>query len=174
MRLLKFLIFYVFFRKFFKDSKRSPSIFWNFATEWMLKKSLRAPAPLLQLSALWDFSRGIIFVLKLGFLRPSTLYLVFKDRCFFYVTSYKNWSLRSPSPQFLQETKHFANVKDSSMFSALCDIPETFIKIFEKFFLQFSVFEKFSVRKNGFFAVSSWGRFVLETYAYPFGYFLAL
>ena len=60
------------------------SIFWNFATKWIFKK-----VPLLQFSALWNFSNRIIFVLKLGFLRPSTLYPIFvflKDRCFFYAT----------------------------------------------------------------------------------------
>ena len=47
-----------------------------------------------------------------------------------------------------------------------------FSKNFEIFFL-FSV-EGFPLRKNGFFAVFSWGRMVFEAYAYPFGYFLAL
>ena len=47
-------------------------------------------------------------------------------------------------PQFLPETKRFARVKDSSRFSALCDLPETIKSIFEKFrkkFLNF-VFKK--------------------------------
>ena len=31
-------------------------------------------------------------------------------------------------PEFSQETKRFASVKDCSRFSALCDLPETLIK----------------------------------------------
>ena len=82
MRLLNFLS--IIFRK---TPNGLPSVFWNFATESMLKN---LKGPLLQFSALWDFSKGIIFVLKLGFLRPSTLYPIFvffKDRCFFYAIS---------------------------------------------------------------------------------------
>ena len=46
---------------------------------------------------------------------------------------------------------------------------------FENFFPQFSAFFKgFPLRKMGFSVVSSWGRMVFETYAYPFGYFLGL
>ena len=48
-------------------------------------------------------------------------------------------------PQFLPETKRFARVKDSSRFSALCDLPETIKSIFEKFrkkFLNFLFFFK--------------------------------
>ena len=46
-----------------------------------------------------------------------------------------------------------------------------FKKIFRKKFLNFLFFLKFSVKKDGFFAVSCWGRMVLQIYAYPFGYF---
>ena len=76
--------------------------------------------------------------------------------------------------------KHFASIKDCSRFSAPCDLSETFFKkfkFFEKFriFFPFCFFKKmFPVEKDGFFAVSSWGRMVFEIYAYPFGYFLAL
>ena len=31
------------------------------------------------------------------------------------------------SPQFLLETKRFASIKNSSRFSALCDLPDAFI-----------------------------------------------
>ena len=48
-------------------------------------------------------------------------------------------------------------------------------KILSKnFFLNVLFFESFQVEKDEFFAVFSWGRMVFETYAYPFGYFLAL
>ena len=63
-------------------------------------------------------------------------------------------------PQFLPETKRFAKVKDSSRFSALCDLPETIKSIFEKFrkkipqfsvfFLKKIVFCCFQLGKNGF------------------------
>ena len=60
------------------------------------------------------------------------------DFCFFYrpvfflCDFFKNLFSSKP-PQFLQETKRFASVKNSSRFSALCDLPETFIeKIFQK------------------------------------------
>ena len=73
--------------------------------------------------------------------------------------------------------KRFASIKDCSRFSALCDLPETFfknfffgkIRIFFRIFLFF--FQRFPVEKDGFLAVSSWGRMVLEIYAYPFGNF---
>ena len=159
MRLpLKFLIFCFFFRKFFiKDSKESLFNFWNFATEWMLK-NLKG-SPISQFPALWHFSEGIIFVLKLGFLRSGTLYPIFvvlKDWCFFYATFLKICSTEAP-PQFLPETKRFVRVKDSSRFSALCDSPETIKNIFEKFRKidsQFSVFKGFSLRKMGFLLFS--------------------
>ena len=121
----------------------------------------------------------MIFVLKLGFLRSGTVYPIFvvlKDRCFFYATFLKICFTEAP-PQFLPETKSFARVKDSSRFSALCDLPETIKNIFEKFRIFSSIvyfFNGFSLRKMVFFAVFSWGRIVFETYAYPFGYFLAL
>ena len=58
--------------------------------------------------------------------------------------------------------KRFASIKDCSRFSALCDFSSIFC------------FLKVLVEKDGFFAVFSWERMVFETYAYPFGYFLAL
>ena len=51
---------------------------------------------------------------------PSTLYPIFvvsKDRCFFYATFLKISFIEAP-PQFLPETKRFARVEDSSRFSA--------------------------------------------------------
>ena len=95
------------------------------------------------------FSKGIIFVFKLGFLRPSTLYpiFVFFKAGVFSMRLFKIRFHRSP-PHFLQETKRFGSVKDSSTFSALCDLPETFIK---KFFPSFFCFLKeFPLRNMGF------------------------
>ena len=51
-------------------------------------------------------------MLKLGFLRPGTLYPIFvvlKDRCFFYAIL-KICFTEAP-PQFLPETERFARVK---------------------------------------------------------------
>ena len=98
-------------------------------------------------------------MLKLGFLRCGTLYPIFvvlKDLCFFYATFLKICFTEAP-PQFLPETKRFARVKDSSRFSALCDLPETIRNIFEKFrifFLNFLFFKGFSLRKMGFLLFS--------------------
>ena len=78
---------------------------------------------------------------------------VFWKTSVFSMRLFKNLSLLEAPPQFLQETKRFARVKDSSRFSALCDLPET-IKNFEFFP-----------------SISSRGRMVFEIYAYPFGYF---
>ena len=57
---------------------------------------------------------------------------------------------RSPS-SILPETKRFAKVKDSSRFSALCDLPETIKKIF---FFNFLFFKGFSLRKMSFLLFS--------------------
>ena len=89
-------------------------------------------------------------MLKLGFLRSGTLYPIFVE-CFFYATSLKI-CFTEASPQFLPETKRFARVKDSSRFSALCDLPET-KNIFEN--AEDSVFNKnytemISMKMNGF------------------------
>ena len=54
------------------------------------------------------------------------------------------------------------------------DIEKSVRKISEIFLLILLFFLMFPVEKDGFFAVSSWGRMVFEIYAYPFGDFLAL
>ena len=100
-------------------------------------------------------------------LRP---YVIFefcfsKDPCFFYATFFLICFHRSP-PQFLLETKRFASTKDCSSFSALCDLPETFIKKFRKIFSSAFCFLKgFRLRKISFLlfpAGEEWfSRFVL-------------
>ena len=105
------------------------------------------------------------------------IFVLFEDRCFLYATFLKFVFIEAPPPQCLQETNRFASIEDASRFSALCDLPETFIKKkFRKFFFFNFLFSKrFPVQKDGFSAVSSWGIIVFETFfAYPFGYFLAL
>ena len=75
---------------------------------------------------------NFVFLLKTG---------VFSMRLF------KKIVFTEAPPQFLRETKRFASVKDSSRFSALCDLPETI----KKFFLNFVFFLKgFPLRKMGF------------------------
>ena len=78
-------------------------------------------------------------MLKLGFVGSGTQYPIFvvlKDRCFFYAFFYATFlkiCFTEAPPQFLPETKRFARVKDSSRFSALCDLPETIKNFVEKF-----------------------------------------
>ena len=163
MRLLKFHNFC--FRKVFKVSRVPIRIFKKFCNRMDVKKISKGPPS--QFSTLSDFSQWIIFVLNLGFLRPSTLCPIlffFKDRCF-YASFFLICFYRS-SPQFLLETKRFASIKNCSRFSALCDLPENFsLKVFRKvtnFILIFCFFLKnvfgserwffccFQLKKNGF------------------------
>ena len=59
----------LFFFENFLSKESTFNFFWNSATEWILK-NLKG-SPLSQFPALWHFSKGIIFVLKLGFLRSG-------------------------------------------------------------------------------------------------------
>ena len=76
MRMLKIRIF-------FENFSKSPKVPFSFLiflkTEWLL---------ISQFSALRDFSKLVVFFLKLGFLRRSTLYPIFfsKTGVFFYAT----------------------------------------------------------------------------------------
>ena len=144
MRLLKFSFFV--FRKFFERLQTVSLQFFEILQQNGCLKISKGPP--LQFSALWDFSKGIIFVLKLGFLRPSTLYPIFvffKRPVFFLCGFFKFYFHRSP-PQFSQETKLFTRVKESSTFSALCDLPETFFKkIFENFRNFFLIFVSWKI-----------------------------
>ena len=71
MRLLKILIF-LFFENFLKTQRVPLQFFFEILQQNGFSKISKGP--LLQFSALWEISKWIIFVLKLGFLRPSTLY----------------------------------------------------------------------------------------------------
>ena len=64
----------------------------------------------------------------------------FKRLCVFSMRLFKKICFTEAPPQLLPETKRFARVKDSSRFSALCDLLET-ISIF---FPQFSFLKVFS------------------------------
>ena len=113
----------------------------------------------------------------------------FFQRPVFFICDFFNFFFIEVPPQFLPKMKRFVTLKDSSRFSALCDfkkiadlLQKNFSKIFWKNFGKFLkknfpsifCFLRFSVEEDGFFAVFSWGRMVFETYAHPFGYFLAL
>ena len=78
-------------------------------------------------------------------------------------------------PQFLPETKRFASVKDSSRFTALCDLPETIKNIFRKisiFSLSFLFFFKgFPLRKVSFLLFSVGEEWVSRLMRIPSGIF---
>ena len=98
-----------FFRKFFEVSNSPPSIFLNYRKRMDVKKSQRNPFS--QFSALWDFSEVIIFVLKLGFLRPSTLYPIFFQRPnVFHMRLFQFFFHRSP-PSIFTKNETFCDSK---------------------------------------------------------------
>ena len=185
MRLLKIRIF---FENFSKSSNGPPQFFLKYRKRMDVKKSQRTP--LSQFSALWDFSKVIIFVLKLGFLRPSTLYPIFFSKTgVFHMRLFQFFFHRSSPSIFTKngDSKGLVKVFGTMRLQKNCRWPskkffenilEKFRKIFEKnsknFPSIFCLFLRFSVEEDGFFAVFSWGRMVFETYAHPFGYFLAL
>ena len=94
----------------------------------MLKKSQSAPFTVF---GFVRFFKSNNFCLKIRFSQAqhaiSDFCFFFRDRCFFYATFFSN--LFSSKPQFLLGTKRFASIKHCSMFSALCDLPETFITL---------------------------------------------
>ena len=132
MRLLKILVFLFFFRKFFKDSNGFPFNFLKFCNR-MVKKSQRAPFTVFGIVRNFKMNN---FCLKIRFPAAQhaiSEFVLFKDRRFFLCYFFLICFHRSPPPQFLLKMKRFASIKDCSRISALCDLPETFKKIFEKF-----------------------------------------
>ena len=133
MRMLKILIFLFFFENF---SSLAP-IFRNFATEWMLK-NLKVP-PFTVFGIVRFFNR-IIFVLKLAFLRPSTLYpifeflktAVFSMRLFFLICFHRSPSIFTRNETFCE---HKALLKAFGTMRLAGDLHQ-------KNFPQFSVFLK--------------------------------
>ena len=175
MRLFKILIFFqkffrlpYFFQKFFNVPKASSFQFFDTLQQNECYKILKGPFftffGTLRLSGSFKKIRKIFsqfLVLKDRFL---------KDRSFFSATFLKFVFTEAPA-QFLQETKRFAR----GLLKALRltgDHQKCFRKILNFFSSIFCL--RFSVEKEWFFAVFSWGRMVFEAYAYPFGYFLAL
>ena len=136
MRLLKILIFCFFFAKFFKSRFN----FLKFCNRMDVKKISKCPP--FTVFGIVTFFKSNNFCLKIRFSQAQHAVSDFlnKDRCFFYATFFSNLFLSKP-PQFLLETKLFASIKHCSRFSALCDLPETFIKkFFEKFRFFSSIF----------------------------------
>ena len=123
------------------------------------------------------FFKSNNFCLKIRFSQVwhaiSYFCFFFKRPLFFLCEFFSNLFPSKPS-QFLLETKRFASIKHCSRFSALCDLPETFIKKnfrFRKIFFLNFLFLRFTVEKDGFSVGSSWRRIVFEIYGYPFGFF---
>ena len=137
------------------------------------------------------FFKSNNFVLKLGFLRPSTLYPIFFQRPVFFICDF-NFFHRSPSSIFTKnetfcDSKGLVKVFGTMRLQKnVGDLQKNFSKTFWKNFGKllkkiqkkypsiFCLFLGFSVEEDGFFVVFSWGKMVFETYAHPFGYFLAL
>ena len=175
MRLLEIRIS---FENFFSLQRVPLRIFfWNFATEWMLKIS---KSPLFTVFGILRFLKRNNFRLKIGFLRPSTLspiFVFFKRPVFFLCDFLKNLFSSKP-PSVFTRNETFCDrkglVKVFGTTGLTGDIQKKISKNFEqKNFPQFSVFKGFPLRLF-FFALSSCGRMVFETCAYPFGYLLAL
>ena len=106
----------------------------------------------------------------------------------FHMRLFQFFSSKSPSIFTKNETfcdsKGLVKVFGTMRLQKNCRCPsKKFSKIFSKNFGKFlkkifpsifCFFLRFSVEEDGFFAVFSWGRMIFETYAQPFGYFLAL
>ena len=175
---MRLKISHFFFENFSKTSKIPPSIFLKICYRMHVKKSDRAT--LLHFLALWDFAKRIkFFVLKLGFLRPSTLFAIFFQTGVFCIRLFQNLFSSKPSPSMFARNEsvceHYGLLKVIGTMRLTGDLYQKNFESFRKiFFFNFLFFKRFPVQKDGFFAVSSWGRMVFETYAYPSGYFLAL
>ena len=110
--------------------------------------------------ALWDFSKGIIFVLKFGFLRPSMLYPIFFSKKT-GVFSMRLFKFASPKPllSFCQKRNVLRELRTPQGFRHYASYrrpSKIFSKNFEIFFLNFlPVFLKgFSLSKMGFLLFS--------------------
>ena len=154
----------------FNDPKWSPFIFFLFCKRMDVKKISKCP--LLQFSALWDFSNRIIFVLKIGFLRPSMLYPIFVFlRPPFFLCDFSNLFSSKP-PQFLLETKRLRAQITVQGFRhyATCRRPSS--KKFSKiFFLNFLFFKGLRLRKMGFLLFPVGEEFFSRFMGIPFGFF---
>ena len=81
-----------FFQKFICPQSVPLPFLIFFATEWMV--------PLAQFSALWDFSKWIIFVLNYVFSDPARYIRLFFLRPAFFMRLFSNLFSSKPPPQF--------------------------------------------------------------------------
>ena len=143
-----------------------------------VKKSQRAPFTVFGIVRFFEMNN---FCLKIRFSQAqraiTDFCFFFKDWCFFCDFFSNLFSSKLPSIFTRNETfcEHKGLLKGFGTVRFTGDLQLIFFsKNDEFFFFNFLLFLKFSVAKDGFFAVSSWRRMVFEIYAYPFGYFLAL
>ena len=146
-----FLLCETFFANSFNVPEGSPFIFL-FCKRMDVKKISKCPP--FTVFGIVRFFKSNNFCLKIRF---SQAQHAISDFCFFLKTAvfflcdfFSNLFSSKP-PQFLLETKRFASIKHCSRFSALCDLPETFIIKFSKIlFLNFLIFKGLRLRKMGF------------------------
>ena len=96
------------------------------------------------------------------------IFVFFKTGVFLVLCVFSNLFL-SKLPQFLLESKRFASVEDFLGFSALCDLPEIFVRKISNFFSTF--LSCFRLCKIDFLFSPVGKKDVLESHAYSFGYF---
>ena len=168
VRLLNILIF----SKIFPSLQRVLlQFFLKFCKRMHVKKSQRSP---FIVSGIVRFFKMNSFCLKIWFPQAQHAisdFCLFSKTGVFYATFFLICFHRSP-PHF---TGNETFCEHEGLLKAFVHYATYRRPSSKKSVNQFSVFFfEFSVEKDGFSAVSSWGRMVLETYAYPFGYFLTL
>ena len=97
--------------------------------------------------------------------------------CFFLCDFFKKFVSPKPLLNFCQKRNVLRELRTPQGFRHYATYrrpSKIFSKNFEFFSLNFLFFKGFSLRKMGFLLFSVGGRMVFETYAYPFGYVLAL
>ena len=119
---------------------KGPLQFFENLREWIFKN---LKGPLSRVFGIVRFFKRNHFRFEIRF---SQAQHAISDFCFFkgvFSMRLLKFVFTESPPQFLPETKHFASVKDSSRFSALCDLPETIKKISKKKFPPFSASQVF-------------------------------
>ena len=153
MSLSPFFGFVRLFLKFFNVPKKSSLQFFSiFCNRMDLEKFQRKNLPPFTVFGIGRFFKVNLFRPKISFSQAQHAMFDFcffsKNRFFFYATFFLFSFHRST---FLLETKRFASIKECSRFSALCDLSDTFIKIFFEIFIpNFVIFQCFRFRKVGF------------------------
>ena len=173
LKLFKILFLYFF------ESRRLPLQFFYILQQWMLKNLKASPFAVfgnVRFFKMNNFCPKIRFsqaqhaILEICSFRDLVFFKICFHRSLPSLNFYKNRNVlraqRTP-----QGFRHYATYRRPSS---------------QKFFREISICFPFAVFLKGvcvcggvplrkwFFAVSSWGKMVFETYAYPFGYFLAL